>query len=192
MIALNNRPSTHLDEDTQLPVLTPNSMLHIDSNHLPKLQPHQLSETNLRKRTKFLLDKCNDSVMWKRWTNRRKSNSHPHVGDVVIIQDDKKTRNQWNLAVVARLIKGRHGIIRRTSLNHICPYVSERRCNTILRSYYIKYNTKYYTLLHSNNITLFTATLFSHFNFSKNSKQTAVIDITRQRSEFSRYKKKFC
>ena len=30
-VALNNRPLTYLDQDIQLPVLTPNSMLHLDS-----------------------------------------------------------------------------------------------------------------------------------------------------------------
>ena len=126
-VALNNRPLTYLDEDIQLPVLTPNSMLHLDSNHLPELQPHHLLEKDLRKRAKFLL-KCKE-VMWKRWTTEyvrslRESHrqaggnqtSHPHVGDVVIIQDDKKNRNQWKLAVVTKLIKGRDGIIRGASL----------------------------------------------------------------------------
>ena len=36
-VALNNCPLTSLDEDIQLPVLTPNSMLHLDSNHVPEL-----------------------------------------------------------------------------------------------------------------------------------------------------------
>ena len=43
-VALNNRPLTYLDEDIQLPVLAPNYMLHLDSNHLPELQPHHLPE----------------------------------------------------------------------------------------------------------------------------------------------------
>ena len=67
--------------------------------------------------------------MWKRWTaeyirslrerHRRaggKQTPHPHVGDVVIIQDDKKNRNQWKLAVVTHLIKGRDGIVRAAKL----------------------------------------------------------------------------
>ena len=104
-------------------------MLHIDSNHLPELQPHHLSEKDLRKRAKFLL-KCKE-VIWKRWTadkeyarslreNHRRAGGNqtrrPHVGDVEINQDDKKNRNQWKLAVVTRLIKGRDGIVRAASL----------------------------------------------------------------------------
>ena len=82
-----------------------------------------------RKRAKFRLHvKCKE-VMWKRWTaeyvrslreNHRRAGGnqtrHPHIGDVVIIQDDKKNRNQWKLAVVTRLIKGRDGIVRAASL----------------------------------------------------------------------------
>ena len=126
-VALNNRPLSYLEEDIQLPVLTPNSMLHINSSHLPELQPYHLPEKDLRKRAKFLL-KCKE-VMWKRWTaeytrslresHRRaggKQTPHPHVGDVVIIQDDKKNRNQWKLAVVTHLIKGRDGIVRAAKL----------------------------------------------------------------------------
>ena len=126
-VALNNRPSTYLDEDIQLPVLTPNFMLHPDSNYLPELQPHHLPERDLRKRAKFL-QKCKE-VTWKRWTGEyvrslRESHrqaggnqtSHPRVGEVVIIQDDKKNRNQWKLAVVTKLIKGRDGIVRGASL----------------------------------------------------------------------------
>ena len=126
-IALNNRPLSYLEEDIQLPVLTPNAMLHIDSNILPELQPHQLPEKDLRKRAKFLL-RCKE-VMWKRWTteyvrglresHRRvggKQTIHPRVGEVVIIFSAKKNRSQWKLAVVTKLIKGGDGITRAASL----------------------------------------------------------------------------
>lgn len=67
--------------------------------------------------------------MWKLWTSEyvrslRESHrqaggnqtNHPHVGDVVIIKDDKKDQNQWNLVVVTKLIKRRDGIVRSASL----------------------------------------------------------------------------
>ena len=67
--------------------------------------------------------------MWKRRTSEyvrslRESHrqaggnqtNHPHVGDVVIIKDDKKDQNQWNLVVVTKLIKRRDGIVRSASL----------------------------------------------------------------------------
>ena len=93
-------------------------MLHINSSHLPELQPHHLPQKDLRKRAKFLL-KCKD-VMWKRFTaeyiqSLQKSQAFffpscltvSQVGDVFIIQDNKKNWNQWKLRVVTQLIKGR-------------------------------------------------------------------------------------
>ena len=65
-LALNNYPLTYLDEDIQLPVLTSNSMLQLDSNHLAELQPHHLPDKDLRKRANFL-QTCKE-VIWKRWT----------------------------------------------------------------------------------------------------------------------------
>jgi len=68
-------------------------------------------------------------IVRKRWTaeyvrslresHRRAGGNQtcrPQVGDVVIIQDDKKNRNQWKLAVVKGLIKGRDGTTRAASL----------------------------------------------------------------------------
>ena len=41
---------------------------------------------------------------------------HPNTGDVVIIRDDNKNRNQWKLAIVTDLIRGRDGIVRGAKL----------------------------------------------------------------------------
>ena len=126
-IALNNRPLSYLEDDVQLPVLTPNSMLHINPNYLPELKAHHLQETDLRRQAKYL-DKCKQA-MWSRWTreyvrslreqNRRagrEQTPHPDVGDVVIIKDEQKNRNQWKLAIVAELIKWRDNITRAAKL----------------------------------------------------------------------------
>lgn len=61
----NNRPLRYLEEDVQLPVLTPNSMLHINPKHLPELQTHDVPDKDPRKRAKLLLKF--KEVMWKRW-----------------------------------------------------------------------------------------------------------------------------
>ena len=122
-IALNNRPLSYLEDDVQLPVLTPNSILHINPNYLPELKGHHLQETDLRKRAKYLA-KCKQA-MWSRWTreyvrslreqHRRaggKQTLHPNVGDVVIIRHEQKNRNQWKLGIVTDLIKGGDNITR--------------------------------------------------------------------------------
>lgn len=126
-IALNNRPLSYMEDDVQLPVLTPNSMLHTNPNYLPQLKAHHLEERDLRKRAKYL-KKCKQ-VMWNRWTReyirglreqhrqaRGTQTPHPNIGDVVIIKGESKNRNQWKLAIVTELIKSRDGITRAAKL----------------------------------------------------------------------------
>jgi hypothetical protein len=52
-ITLNNRPLTYMEEDIQLPPLTPNSLLFVNTNILPDLAPYHLEEKDLKKRAKF-------------------------------------------------------------------------------------------------------------------------------------------
>jgi hypothetical protein len=65
-ITLNNRPLTYMEEDIQLPPLTPNSLLFVNTNIPPDLAPYHLEKKDLKKRAKFL-QKCKDA-MWRRWT----------------------------------------------------------------------------------------------------------------------------
>ena len=92
-ITLNNRPLIYLEDDPQLPVLTPSSMLFVNSNVLPELQPHRIETDDHRKRAKHLL-RCKEAV-WRRWSKeylrslREKHRAHataqgntPAIGDV--------------------------------------------------------------------------------------------------------------
>ena len=125
--AINNRPLCYLEDDVQLPVLTPNSMLHTQPTYIPELEKHHIEEKDLRKRAKHLL-KCKQA-MWNQWSReyvrglreqhrltRPKSVKHPNVGDVVIVKEDQKPRNTWKLAVVKHLVTGRDGVIRAAKL----------------------------------------------------------------------------
>ena len=122
-VALNDRPLSYLEDDVELPALTPSSMLNINPNRLPELEPHHLEEKSLRKRAKFL-EKCKNA-MWRRWTREYvrslrerhtkaggTQTSYPTKGAVVIIQDGNRNRNTWKLGVVTHLIKGKDAIIR--------------------------------------------------------------------------------
>ena len=57
-ITLNNRPLSYVEDDVQMPLLTPNAMLFLYSNMLsnmlPELQPHHIETADLRKRGKRL------------------------------------------------------------------------------------------------------------------------------------------
>ena len=122
-VALNNRPLSYIEDDVELPVLTPNSMLNINPSVLPELKPHHIDNRDLRKRAKFMI-KCKESV-WKRWSREYvKSLRERHVngggkqiitprrGTAVIIKDENKNRNTWKLGVVRETIKGKDGIVR--------------------------------------------------------------------------------
>ena len=126
-VVLNNRPLSYVDDDIQLPILTPSSFLYGQPHMLPELEPHHIQETDLRKRAKYL-HKCKDAL-WSRWTReylrglrerhrlKRKGNSsYPSKGDVVIIRPDGKNRAQWNLGVFDDLITGRDGVVRGAKL----------------------------------------------------------------------------
>ena len=126
-IVMNNRPLSYMEEDVQLPTLTPNSMLFLNPNYLPELKPHHQEVASLRKRAKFL--KRTKAEMWKRWTNeylralrerhRLKHKSKDHhitVGDVVLIKSTERNRNNWPLGIVENLITGKDGVIRAVRL----------------------------------------------------------------------------
>ena len=124
---MNNRPLCYQEDDVQLPVLTPNTMLHIQPRHIPELQHHNIEDTDLRGRPKMLM-KCKQAL-WNRWTKeyvhglreqhrikKPKNTRNPKVGEVVIIKEDQKPRNTWKLAIVKQLITGRDGIVRGAKL----------------------------------------------------------------------------
>ena len=126
-VALNNRPLDYVEDDIQLPILTPSFLLHIQPNVLPELEPKHIQDYDLRKRAKYL-SKCKDAV-WSRWTKEylrglcerhrlkcKGDSTHPAKGDVVIIKSDDKKRAQWKLGVVIDLITGRDGVVRGAKL----------------------------------------------------------------------------
>ena len=122
-VALNNRPLSYVEDDPQLPVLTPNSLLFGPANLLPELEHHHLASPDLRKRAKYL-KRCKDA-MWRWWTDdylrglreqyRLKHSGNQSdiaVGDVMLIKDDERNRGKRKMGILDRLITGRDGIVR--------------------------------------------------------------------------------
>ena len=120
---LNRRPLSYVEEDVQLPLLTPASFLFQKSNRLPEREPWREENVDLRKRAKYL-KACKDAL-WKRWSREylvglRERHNLKHEGhatplrkgDVVIIKDDDRNRNKWKLGIIENLIAGRDGIVR--------------------------------------------------------------------------------
>ena len=126
-VSLNNRPLSYVEDDIQLPLLTPNSMLNLNPTDLPNLEAHHISDKELRKRTRYL-GRCKEMI-WNRWSKEYvhslreqhrqaggEQTQFPKVGDVVIISEDSKNRNHWKLGIVKQLIQGRDGITRGAKL----------------------------------------------------------------------------
>ncbi|XP_068674528.1 uncharacterized protein [Montipora foliosa] len=126
-VALNGRPLSYVEDDHQLPVLTPNSLLYPQSNVIPDLDAHHIDEHDLRKRAKHLRP-CRQNI-WKQWSAEyvrglRERHNLKHQsktltlkpGDVVIIRGDDSDRNKWKLGVVKELIEGRDGLVRAAKL----------------------------------------------------------------------------
>lgn len=126
-VALNNRPLSYVEEDVQLPLLTPNMLQFGRPNLLPDPEARHQENPDLRKRARYLA-RCKD-VIWKRWSAEylrglRERHNMKHnkrqmsltSGDVVIIKGDEKNRGQWRLGIVDELFPGRDGVIRAVKL----------------------------------------------------------------------------
>ena len=51
-VAVNNRPLSYVEDDVELPVLTPNVMMHGLPNLLPEEDAESVEDVELRKRTR--------------------------------------------------------------------------------------------------------------------------------------------
>ena len=123
-VTMNNHPLCYMEGDVQLPTITPNVFLMLNSHVLAELQPYRIEERDLRKRAKFLMK--TKGAIWLRWTTeylsalrerhrlrrgkKRKENSLD-VRDVVIVKSQERNRSFWPLGNVEQLIAGRDGVV---------------------------------------------------------------------------------
>ena len=142
-VAVNNRPLSYVEDDVELPVLTPATMTYSQSNLLPEEDADAVEDVDLRKRARYVR-RCKD-VLWSRWTtdyirSLRERHNLKHktkeltlkVGDVVLIQSEERNGRKWNIGIVVKLIKGRDGVVRgarlragksylERAIQHLCP-----------------------------------------------------------------------
>ncbi len=124
---VNRRPLDYVEDDPQLPILTPATFLYQRTCHLPEMETWRIAEQDLRKRAKFLKS-CKDSL-WRRWQREylralrerhnlthKVSKIQPKEGDVVIVKTESKNRGTWPLATVRKTYVGKDGIIRGVQL----------------------------------------------------------------------------
>ena len=128
-ITLNNRPLMYVEDDIQLPLLTPNVLIHGENISNLEVHPDNIDDEDhdLRKRAKYL-KRCKDHA-WARWTNEylkslreqhnlnhKSSETEIQIGDVVLIKGDEKNRGMWNIGIVEKLNRGKDGILRSVRL----------------------------------------------------------------------------
>ena len=63
-VALHHRPRSYLENNVELPVLTPSSLLNINPNQLPEPKARYEYDIEFRKRVK-LLNKCKQNLWWR-------------------------------------------------------------------------------------------------------------------------------
>ena len=148
---VNRRPLNYVEDDPELPILTPATFLFQRTTHLPEELTWRIPDEDLRRRARFL-QTCKDH-MWRRWQREyltalrerhnlvhKTANHKIKVGDAVIVRTDNKNRGKWPLAVVQQIFPGRDGYTRavqlRTSkgvierpVQHLYPL--ELQCETI-------------------------------------------------------------
>ena len=126
-LTLNNRPLGYVEDDVQMPVLTPNIMLFGQPNITLEETNGEIDDRDLRRRARYL-NECKKKI-WNRWSNeyirglRERHNLLHHgktnalkIGDVMMIKGDEKNRGHWKLGIVKELITGRDGVIRGAKL----------------------------------------------------------------------------
>ena len=124
---INRSPLSYVEDDLELPILTPASFLFQHSPQLPEQPAWQIKDKDLRRRTKFLKS-CKDQL-WNRWqreylTSLRERHNLVHkganyqveAGDAVIVRSDNKNRGKWPLAIVDAIYPGPDGHTRAVQL----------------------------------------------------------------------------
>ena len=123
---INRRPLGYVEDDVEVPILTPASFMFQRTNQLPEQQAWR-EDLNLRRQAKYLKT-CKDQ-MWNRWQREyltalrerhnllhKTTNYHVRVGDTVLVRSDSKNRGKWPIAVVQQIYPGRDGHIRAVKL----------------------------------------------------------------------------
>ena len=113
-VTLSNRLLMYVEDDIEMPVLTPNRLLYGQ----PLLLPEEDLDDDVPeiKRRQRYINKCKDAAK-TRWTKEylkalRERNNMLHqtkvtqisLGDIVLIKGDEKNRGKWNIEMVYNIL----------------------------------------------------------------------------------------
>ena len=102
-----------IDDDIQIPVLTPNILIHEQPFAIPEEQFDD-DDKVIKKRQPYI-KRCKDAA-WNRWNkeylrslrkrhNMKNNQRHMEktIGDVALIKGDDKHRGKWNIGIAEEL-----------------------------------------------------------------------------------------
>ena len=110
-VTLNNRPLGYLENDIELPPLTPNGLIYGMNVSLPEENTEALDEETKLSRYARYIKRCKD-IVWKRWSCEYvKALREKHrislgkaaeisTGDIMLIKGEEKDRGLWKMGVV--------------------------------------------------------------------------------------------
>ena len=115
-----------MEDDIELPLLTPNMLIHGTNISLPEEDADKMDEWDegmkMCKRARYI-QRCKD-MMWKRWTTKyirslrercfqnTGQTTEVSIGEIMLIKGDGKNRGQWKMGVVQKLVQGKDGVTR--------------------------------------------------------------------------------
>ena len=123
----------YVEEDIQMPVLTPNTLLYGQ----PLLLPQEDLDEDVAemKRRQWYINKCKDAA-WTSWTKEylkalRERHNMLHeakemqisLGDIALIKVDDRQRGKWNTGMVDKLYRGKDSVIRAVGLRTSKSYI---------------------------------------------------------------------
>ena len=114
-IDLNNRPLKYVDNDIELLIPTPNSLIYSHNIRVPENEFDD-DDTNVLKRQRNI-KRCKQAA-WNRWKNdylraflerhdmkHKPSKKELKKGDIVILKSDEKNRGKWKIGIAHQLFK---------------------------------------------------------------------------------------
>ena len=136
MAIVNCRPlTTHHEDDPEIP-LSPNQLLTMKSKVvLPPPGEFDQTDTYSRKRWRIVQGLAN--TFWSRWRKeyiqtlqvRQKwttINPNIEVGDIVVLKEDARHRNDWPIARVVETLPSKDSLVRRVKLKIADSYIDDK------------------------------------------------------------------